>query len=143
MSRYNEYRETPPLGTPRPPPPVTLPAINFPAADNDDAERKEAARRIAEQRVVRAARDAWQTANKAGSLEAIKTVGAALLIGRAYAMRVNGHSQGPRLFAHTAPVDEGQRIRDHVRHDQKTHHYSDGERDCRCRLEEWVARARA
>jgi hypothetical protein len=68
---------------------VTVAPIKL--ADIDvEQEAAEAQARVLERRVIRTARDAWQAASKASSFEAIKAIGAALLIGRAYALRVTG-----------------------------------------------------
>jgi hypothetical protein len=76
--------------------PVTLPRLAFQkptqGADPDSIERKELATKFAEARIIRTGRDAWSASNKANSLDAIRTIGKALLIGRNYAMRVNGVS---------------------------------------------------
>jgi hypothetical protein len=72
------------------PAPVTLPALKLP--DVDAVERREVAIEIARRKIIRAARDAWQTANKASSFEALKIIGAALLIGRDHALRVTAAS---------------------------------------------------
>jgi len=52
MSRFSAYRETPPLGTGRPPKLVTLPPI---ALDDIDIEReaREVAERVTIRRVIR------------------------------------------------------------------------------------------
>jgi hypothetical protein len=69
--------------------PVSLPAFAFREPDIE-AEAEEARARVAEQRTIRAGREAWATLNKAGSFEAWKTIGAALAIGKAQALRVTG-----------------------------------------------------
>ncbi len=73
-------------------PAVTLP--KFVLADVDiEREAREAAERIAEKRVIRAGRDAWQTIGKAETFEAWKHIGAALLIGKRFALRASGANQ--------------------------------------------------
>jgi hypothetical protein len=89
MTRYSEYRETPPVGTGRPPKPVTLPPIELDDIDVE-IELKEAAARVAERKVVRQGLDAWRAIGKAESFDGWKTIGAALAIGKAHALRVTG-----------------------------------------------------
>jgi hypothetical protein len=81
-------------GTPRPPKPISLPPIALDDIPDDvvEEELRAAAAKVAERKILRTAREAWETANKAGSWETTKAIGAALLIGRSYAMRVNGVS---------------------------------------------------
>jgi hypothetical protein len=69
--------------------PVTLPPLKLLPID-DAAERRELAERLAEQRTIRAGRDAWEAINKAESFDGWKTIGAALAIGREYALRATG-----------------------------------------------------
>ena len=65
---------------------MTLPIVEL---DDIDVEReaREAAERVAERRVIRTGLDAWKEINKAESFEAWKAVGAALSIGKQYALR--------------------------------------------------------
>jgi hypothetical protein len=73
----------------RDPATVTLPRLKLAEIDAA-AERKETAARIVERRIIRTARDTWASASKANSWEATTAIGAALLIGRNYALRVTG-----------------------------------------------------
>ncbi len=69
--------------------PVTLPAIRL--ADLDvEAERKALAERIVERKTIRLGIDAWHAIGKAESFEAWKHIGAALAIGKSYALKVTG-----------------------------------------------------
>jgi hypothetical protein len=82
-------RETPLLGGPRPPKPVTLPP--FELADIDiEREAKEAAQRVCERKIVRIGRDAYHEITRAESFEAWCRVGAALAFGKAYALKATG-----------------------------------------------------
>jgi hypothetical protein len=70
--------------------PVTLPKLawlNDTAQQQDIAER---ATRFVEYRTVKAGRDAWNAIGKAETFEAWKLIGAALSIGKAYALYVTG-----------------------------------------------------
>ena len=82
--------------TKRPPPPVTLPELSFlkkgTPLDNEP-ERREVAARFAEHRTVRAGLDAWEAIGKAESFEAWKRIGAALAIGKTYALKISGANQ--------------------------------------------------
>jgi len=69
--------------------PITLPRFNLPPL-NLEAEAKEAAAIVAERRVIRAGLDVWQAIGKAGSFEAYKIIGAALLIGRERSLKATG-----------------------------------------------------
>jgi len=69
--------------------PITLPHFSLPEID-DSEERRELAERLAEQRTIRAGRDAWEEFGKAGSFNAWCKIGAALAVGRDYALRVTG-----------------------------------------------------
>ncbi len=73
---------------------VPKPTLAVIKLDDIDIEKEaaEAQARIVERRIIRTARDAWSASNKANSLDAIRTIGKALLIGHAHAMRVNGVS---------------------------------------------------
>jgi hypothetical protein len=68
---------------------LTMPRLNLPAYD-DSEDRKEIAAKFAQQRIIRAGRDAWEEIGKAGSFEAWCKIGAALAIGRDYALRTSG-----------------------------------------------------
>src|SRR5215470_11258554 len=57
-------------------------------AGRDDP--KAVAEQISTMRTIRAGRDAWQAIGKAESFEAWRSIGAALAIGRAHALRVTG-----------------------------------------------------
>jgi hypothetical protein len=67
--------------------PITLPRLIF-MAEPDNIE--EAAERLAAMRVVRVGRDAYHAIDKAESFAAWKSIGAALAIGKAHALRVTG-----------------------------------------------------
>jgi hypothetical protein len=69
--------------------PVTLPRLIFKEPDIE-REAKEAAARVTERKVIRAGVDAWQAIGKAESFENWKSIGAALAIGKAHALRVTG-----------------------------------------------------
>ena len=71
------------------PPPVTLPRIVLPTID----EAEEIAARFREQRTVRAGIESWQAIGRANGFEAWKTIGAALAVGKAHALRVTGANQ--------------------------------------------------
>jgi hypothetical protein len=66
---------------------VTLPRLVFMAGRDDP---KAVAEQISTMRTIRAGRDAWQAIGKAESFEAWRSIGAALAIGRAHALRVTG-----------------------------------------------------
>jgi hypothetical protein len=81
MARMNHYAAEPLR-------PVTMPPIRV--ADIDiEAEAREAVACIAERRVIRAGLDAWEELGKAGSFTAWVKIGAALAIGREYALRAD------------------------------------------------------
>jgi hypothetical protein len=97
VSRYAEYRETPVLGTGRPPKPVTLPALDHlaKAPDDPDAiERKEIAAKLCEARVVRQGQEALETVGRAASFESWLRIGKALLVGKTLAIRKTGDTWG-------------------------------------------------
>jgi hypothetical protein len=79
LNGYGEERELAP---------VTLPKLVFMAGQEDDT--KEAAERIATTRIIRAGRDAYHAIDKAESFAAWKSIGAALAIGKAHALKVTG-----------------------------------------------------
>jgi hypothetical protein len=89
VSRYAEYRETPPLGGPRPPKPVTLPPVALDDLDVE-AEAREAQDRVIERRTIRRGLDAWEAINKSQSFGGWLAIGKALLIGREAALRSTG-----------------------------------------------------
>src|SRR5215472_2024889 len=66
---------------------VTLPRLVFMAGRDDP---KTVADQISTMRTIRAGRDAWQAIGKAESFEAWRSIGAALAIGKAHALRVTG-----------------------------------------------------
>jgi len=70
----------------RPTRPVTLPAVNLPDLDVE-AEAREAAARVAERRTIREGLDCWRELGRAESYEHWKKIGAALAIGKQYALR--------------------------------------------------------
>lgn len=76
----------------RPAAPVTLPKFTFPP-DDIESEIQEAAARAIEQRTIRLGRDAWLAVGKAGGWENWKSIGAALAVGKAHALRVTGANQ--------------------------------------------------
>ena len=59
-----------------------------------------AAQRVAERKVIRAGIDAWQAIGKADNFNSWKSIGAALSIGKAHALRVTGANRalGAELF---------------------------------------------
>jgi hypothetical protein len=71
---------------------LTMPRLNLPAYD-DAEDRKELAAKLTEQRTIRAGAEAWAEISKLGSFSAWCKIGAALAIGRAYALRVSGASE--------------------------------------------------
>lgn len=66
---------------------VTLPRLVFMAGRDDP---KAVAEQISTMRAIRAGRDAWEAIGKAQSFEAWRSIGAALAIGKAHALRVTG-----------------------------------------------------
>src|SRR3974390_2422764 len=66
-------------------PPITLPSLKLPPVDSGYQ-----AEQLAERRIIRMGLDAWRTITKAESFEAWKTIGAALAIGKAVALRATG-----------------------------------------------------
>jgi len=66
---------------------VTLPRLIFMAGRDDP---QVVAAQISTLRTIRAGRDAWQAIGKAESFEAWRSIGAALAIGKAHALRVTG-----------------------------------------------------
>jgi hypothetical protein len=78
LNGYGEAREVVP---------ITLPRLAFMAEEDDP---KETAERIATTRTIRAGRDAWQAINRAESFDGWKSIGAALAVGKAHALRVTG-----------------------------------------------------
>ncbi len=66
---------------------VTLPRLVFMAGHDDP---KAVAEQISTMRTIRAGRDAWRAIDKAQSFEAWRSIGAALAIGKAHALRVTG-----------------------------------------------------
>jgi hypothetical protein len=80
LNGYGEERERVPVSLPK--------MIWLEAAAEGDA--KEAATRFAEYRAIRAGREAWQAINRAESFDGWRTIGAALAVGKAHALRVTG-----------------------------------------------------
>jgi hypothetical protein len=80
LNGYGEERERHPVSLPK--------MIWLETAAEGDA--KEAATRFAEYRCIRAGREAWHAIDKAESFEAWKSIGAALTVGKAHALRVTG-----------------------------------------------------
>jgi hypothetical protein len=76
------------------PKPVTLPVLTLPD-DEKEIEREvaEAAERLAQTKVIRAGLDAWKAIGKADSFEGWRTIGAALAVGKAHALKVSGANQ--------------------------------------------------
>ena len=73
----------------RPMRPVSLPSVGLAELDVE-AEARAAAAKVAERRVIRAGRDAWHEIGRAESFEAWCRIGAALAVGKAYALKANG-----------------------------------------------------
>src|SRR6516162_2365555 len=69
--------------------PPTLPKIRLGNFDIEE-EARAAAAKVAERRVIRAGRDAWAEIGKAESFEAWCRIGAALAVGKAYALKATG-----------------------------------------------------
>jgi hypothetical protein len=69
--------------------PVTMPVLKIARLD-EVAERRELAERFAQQRIIRAGREAWEAIGKAETFDGWKAIGAALAIGRDYALRASG-----------------------------------------------------
>jgi hypothetical protein len=90
MSRFSEYRETPPLGAPRPLRPVTLPAIALDAIPDKviEEEARAAAAKVVERRTIREGLDAWRAIGKAESFDGWKAISAALHVGKLHALKV-------------------------------------------------------
>jgi hypothetical protein len=80
-TRFND------AGHERPVRPITLPRLIFMAEPDDP---KEIAERMATTRTIRAGLDAWNAIGKAESFESWKTIGAALAVGKAHALRTTG-----------------------------------------------------
>jgi hypothetical protein len=70
----------------------TLPVFNF-KNGNPEREAKEDTQHRAMVRTVKAGQEAWSQITKAESFEAWARIGAALSIGKAYALRVTGANQ--------------------------------------------------
>jgi hypothetical protein len=68
--------------------PVRVAAIKLTDIDIE-REAQEAAAKVAERRVIRAGRDAWHEIGRAESFEAWCRIGAALAVGKAYALKAN------------------------------------------------------
>jgi hypothetical protein len=75
-----------PLGEKRERRPISLPRLVFQDVDNTAVVAQE----LYERRVIRLALDQWHATNKASSFQALKVIGAALLLGRDHALRVTG-----------------------------------------------------
>jgi hypothetical protein len=76
----------------QPQPRVTLPKVDWldRVPPEDIKEIAEKAARFAEQRVIRQGQDAWATVKKGASFENWKAIGAALKIGRDFALKSTG-----------------------------------------------------
>jgi hypothetical protein len=72
--------------------PVTLAKLTF-TDTGIEQEAREAAAIAAEKRTTRAGRDAWESVTKAESFGAWKTIGAALAVGKAHALKVSDAKQ--------------------------------------------------
>jgi hypothetical protein len=72
--------------------PVTLPPLPWleTARQQDHELTKELKAQLAEHRIIRAGLDAWRLIHKAESFESWKAIGAALSVGRVFALRVTG-----------------------------------------------------
>jgi hypothetical protein len=77
------------LAAHHPPTSVTLPKIRLGDSDIEE-EARAAAAKVAERRVIRAGRDAWHEIGRAESFEAWCRIGAALAVGKAYALKATG-----------------------------------------------------
>jgi hypothetical protein len=66
--------------------PVTLPRIALP--DTDELDLKTKAARFLECRIIKDGQARWQEINRAGSFEAWKAIGAALLVGKTHALKI-------------------------------------------------------
>jgi hypothetical protein len=73
------------LGDERQRPPVTLPKLSLDQPDMDDT-----AARFMEHRTIKRGVEAWQAINKAESFDGWKSIGAALAVGKSYALHVTG-----------------------------------------------------
>jgi len=73
-------------------PPVTLPPLPWleTARHQDHELAKELKAQLAEHRIIRAGVDAWRLIGKADSFENWKAIGAALHVGRTFALRATG-----------------------------------------------------
>jgi len=71
------------------PPPVRVAAIKLDDI-NIEEEARAAAAKVAERRIIRAGRDAWHEIGRAESFEAWCRIGAALALGKAYALKATG-----------------------------------------------------
>ena len=69
-----------------------MPALKIARLD-DVAERREIAQRLAQARVIRLGADAWAEIAKCQSFDAWRKIGAALSVGKQYALRVSGASE--------------------------------------------------
>src|SRR5262249_31770376 len=77
-------------GHERPLVPVTLPRLAFMDGDAGEDDARDAAARIVTERAIRAGLDAWETMHVADGLDKWRAVGAALSIGRQWALNVTG-----------------------------------------------------
>lgn len=75
--------------------PITLPAVPWleTAKQQESQAAQERKAQIAEHRIIRAGVDAWALVRKAESFEGWKAIGAALAVGRTYALRVSGSNE--------------------------------------------------
>ena len=76
--------------------PPTLPKIRLGNFDIEE-EARAAAAKVAERRVIRAGRDAWHEIGRAESFEAWCRIGAALAVGKAYALKATGANAKKRI----------------------------------------------
>ena len=72
------------------PKPVTLPRVELKTFDDDDREIEEIAKQFATKRIIKTGLECWQAIERAESFENWKSIGAALAIGKAHALRVTG-----------------------------------------------------
>jgi hypothetical protein len=77
------------------PSPITLPPVRLPPAVDHVLK----AEQLAEHSIIRKGIDAWQAVGRGNSFENWKAIGAALAIGKAYALRVTGANR-PRGSAY-------------------------------------------
>jgi hypothetical protein len=70
--------------------PVTLPVVLLQDDFDIEREAREAQERVAERRVIKNGVEAWEAIGKAESFEGWKRIGAALSVGKQFALRATG-----------------------------------------------------